>query len=504
MSNETNGSVVALKKSSVRETIDLYVEEQMKEFHHIKTVNSKVIHDSVHGTNIFLPHEIAFLDLPIIQRLRRISQTDVASFVFPAGNHNRFEHTVGVTSVAGKMVDSIFSRRGNIIDSVDRDFIFHNCRIAAILHDCGHGPFSHLSEQLYASQLNEIRKSTPLFKGASAHEILSYFIATSKPIRDFNEAVIKGDYSVNIDLDFVGAMIVGHIDKENAKDKLYGFAVEVINGAFDADKLDYILRDAHATGIRMALDLPRLLYTLNVIPDENMVNRLAIDISGVAALESIIFNKMMLTSTIYHHHKVRAVGCMLKSIIKNSGEFNDVLDYIKCTDDQVINLSSKNHLVQKQLYMIKNRVLPKRAFCFSSRTISDAPVLRKIMQKFGDKEFVKNIIANIAAHIKEKLGVEIMEHDIWIDSPDTPKFKEATQCLIKSDGSENGYLFLSDVFPTDDWVRAFSENKWQGFVYTLPENCKHVAIASKYVLENVFKTTFNSFATKLCKIEDES
>jgi len=193
---------------------------------------------------------------------------------------------------------------------------------------------------------------------------------------------------------------------------------------------------------------------------------------------------------------------MLKGIITNTGRFNNALDYLNYTDDQIISLSSEDQLVQRQLNMLKNRILPKRAFCFSLRTLDDVSMQRKIMQKFEDKEFVKTIIAHIAQYANKELNCEIPEHDIWIDSPSNPKFKEATQCLIKSDGAGNGYLLLSDVFPTDDWVRAFSENKWQGFVYTLPKNRKDVAIASKYVLETVFNTTFNSFATKLCKIED--
>ena len=491
-----------LNRDFIQKKVNAYVEKQMQGYQHCKINRPKVLHDSVHGTNIFRPHEIAFLDLPIIQRLRRISQTDVASFVFPAGNHTRFEHTVGVAIVAGQMIDSIYAKDHPFID-IDEEFVRNNCRIAALLHDCGHGPFSHLSEQLYASQFDDVRKNIP-FKGASAHEIISYHIATSTSIRTFNQDIIKETYGVDIDLDFVGEMIIGYIDKSNAKNAKRGFAVEVINGPFDADKLDYILRDAHATGIRMALDLPRLMYTLNVIPDKEGINRLAIDISGVAALESIIFNKMMLTSTIYHHQKVRAVGCMLKGIIENSGLFEHALVFLNYTDDQVMSLHTENELVERQLYMIKTRMLPKRAFCFSSRTLTDPSKQRKIMEKFDNNEFKKDIIANIAFYAKNELGYEVQEHEIWIDSPKNPKFKEATQCLIKSEGSENNHLLLSNVFPTDDWVRAFSENKWQGFVYSTPDNCSYVAKASKYVLENVFEVTFNSFATKLCKIDDFS
>jgi HD superfamily phosphohydrolase len=494
-----------LDEEFIKKTIDAYVEKQLAGYQYAKISNAKVIHDSVHGTNIFHPYEMAFLDLPIIQRLRRISQTDVASFVFPAGNHNRFEHTIGVTAIVGQMVDSIFPKCNDFLkEEIDRDFIFHNCRVAAILHDCGHGPFSHLSEQIYAPQFERIKAGNPILKGANAHEIQSYFIATSAPMRKFNEETIKNIYGVEIDLDLVGAMIVGYIDKSNSRAKSLGFAVELINGAFDADKLDYILRDAHATGIRMALDLPRLMYTLNIISDKEGVNRLAIDISGVAALEEIVFNKMMLTSTIYHHQKVRAAGCMLKDIISNSGKFGSALDYLNYTDDMIFNLNSRKLLIKKQLHMLKNRVIPKRAFCFSSRTLNDVSVMGKIMEKLNEREFKNDLISNIAVYVRKKLNSDIKKHEIWIDSPKNPKFKEATQCLIRSEGTENGYILLREVFPTDDWVKAFSENKWQGFVYAMSENCQNVAIASKYVLEEVFQTKFNSFATKLCKIEERA
>jgi hypothetical protein len=153
--------------------------------------------------------------------------------------------------------------------------------------------------------------------------------------------------------------------------------------------------------------------------------------------------------------------------------------------------------------MFKNRLLPKRAFCFSSRTLDTVEKQKDMMVKFEDEEFKTNIIANIAYYIKNNLNKEVKESEIWIDSPQNPKFKEAIQCLIKCEGALNNYIILREVFPIDDWVRAFSENKWQGFIYTMSENCKEVAIASKCILEEIFEVKFNEFATKLCKIEFE-
>ena len=493
-----------LSEETLREAVDAYVKKSLSNYQHTKIRDKKVIHDSVHGTNIFSPYEIAFLDLPIIQRLRRISQTDVASLVFPAGNHNRFEHTIGVAVIVGNMINSLLLKNDNVREHNENSFILNHCRVAAILHDCGHGPFSHLSEQIYAPELKKIKEKTSL-RGASEHEILSYFIATSKPLKEFNEKTIKGIYNVDIDLDLVGAMIVGYIDKKNEDRKKIGFAIELINGAFDADKLDYILRDAHSTGIQMALDLPRLMHTLDVVCDTEGVNRLAIDISGVIALEEIVFNKMILTSTIYHHQKVRAAGCMLKSIIEKCGKFKNVFDYLDYTDDMIFYLNSNDvdEYVTHQLNKLKNRMLPKRAFCFSSHTLKNSYVQRDIMEGLQKNKFKDAIITQIAEYVRKELNHEISENDIWIDSPENPKFKEATQCLIKDEGSDKGYIFLREIFPTDDWVRAYSENKWRGFVYTFPENRNDVAKASKYVFESVFNAEFNSFAEKLCKIDDE-
>lgn len=156
--------------------------------------------------------------------------------------------------------------------------------------------------------------------------------------------------------------------------------------------------------------------------------------------------------------------------------------------------------LQADLRMLRNRNLPKRAFCFSSRTLQKVETLRQIMSRLEDDKIKQDIIDNISSYIKNEYGQDVPSSIIWIDSPKNPSFKEATQCIIKSEGADNNYILLRDVFATDDWVRAFSENKWQGFVYTLPEYCSIVADASQKIFEEIFDTEFNIFAIRLCKI----
>ncbi len=486
-------------EKALREKLDSYVSARLI-YPTKKLTRPTLIHDSVHGTNSYMPHEMAMLDQPLLQRLRRISQTDVASFVFPAGNHNRFEHTVGVTAIAGKMCQAIFAKNADLCNNYlyNPEYFNNNCRFAAILHDCGHGPFSHQSEVIYGPVLERIKKENPKLEHAVPHEILSYLIATGQPMRDFNRLIIKGMYNIDIDLDLVGEMIVGYINP--ARSKIFAFLVDIINGAFDADKLDYLLRDAHSTGVMVALDVPRLMYTLDVVTDDEDFYHLAIDISGVSAIEEIIFNKMMLTSIVYQHQKVRAAGCVLKTIFSESKRFNTILDYLTATDDEVFTLSGESDEVSTLLDMLKTRNFPKRALCLAGGTMEESERVHEIAEQLKIPAVVERVKDEIAAEVMLTNGIDIPTERIWIDMPSVPRFHEINDCFIKSGRNER--IRLSDVSPTDKWVAAFSESKWRGFIYTMQEYQEQVAHAAVKVLEKEFGIHLNKMSLLLCKIDN--
>ncbi|MDR2569660.1 MAG: HD domain-containing protein [Oscillospiraceae bacterium] len=136
------------------EKVNQYVENQLNDYHPQQSRAPKVIHDTILGSNLFLPYEIILIDSPIVQRLRNISQVDVAPLIFPSGNHNRFEHTLGVAVIAQKMVDAIWNRvseeEHGVIVEMGKDYILSHVRFAAILHDCGHSAFSHLTEDVFS------------------------------------------------------------------------------------------------------------------------------------------------------------------------------------------------------------------------------------------------------------------------------------------------------------------------------------------------------------------
>ena len=122
----------------IEEKVNDYVESQLSGYRHKFVHSPKIIHDTILGSNIFRPFEIALIDLPIIQRLRRINQVDVVPLVFPSGNHNRFEHTLGVTVISEQLALAVVRR---IIEGqekgikkykkikIEKDYIINHVRV---------------------------------------------------------------------------------------------------------------------------------------------------------------------------------------------------------------------------------------------------------------------------------------------------------------------------------------------------------------------------------------
>ncbi|WP_206808411.1 HD domain-containing protein [Paradesulfitobacterium ferrireducens] len=501
--------------STLREQVDNYVREMLKDYVPLKVRGSKVIHDTILGSNIFSAHEIAILDLPLVQRLRRINQVDVVPLVFPSGNHNRFEHSLGVASIGEKLVRALFKKitegqqrhKHPYVDITFREHeVLNLVRMAAIMHDCGHGPFSHMSERIY-KELSDIqyeKENDPRLVGASPHEILSYLIVTSTPLHEFFEKYIAAEYKVNIDLQLVGDMIVGYVENPAS-----AFVVDIINGAFDADKLDYIQRDSYFTGIKMVLDLDRLFYALDIVTDQSGRLRLSVDLTGVTPLEQIVFNKMMLYSSVYHHHKVRAAECLFKSIfdeiMDNNLEvyelkFDSAADFLYLTDDDVYGLAKgKTDLVVKFTNSLLHRNLPKRALVVSGRTVDNHEKLEWFM-RLAEKPEEVNMLRQAISDKTSEFGEKVPVQYIWVDVPSGPKYKEG-YWPIKNVGGDDTHLPLRKIFPVDDWTKAFSENKWNGYVFTLPKYRSVVYNAAKSILEDVYELKLNNFSKLLCKMD---
>ena len=233
--------------------INEFVKAYLNEYIPCSYDKTKVIHDPVWGTCLFYGWELEILDSPLMQRLRNISQLGLTMLTYPTAHHSRFEHTLGVMSVITKMVNHINQETTTPTISGED---FYMLRLAALLHDVGHCFCSHLSESIYGKQKEfvNLKKNFEIFLTAKEHEIFAYIIINTEEFRKFikNKVHLWGS-NINIDrmLVDIGYMIVGaNIPAKKLEDGTYErkyYLTQMINGQYDADKLDYLV--AIASGL---------------------------------------------------------------------------------------------------------------------------------------------------------------------------------------------------------------------------------------------------------------
>lgn len=202
--------------------IETFVDEYALRYKVSKIRTNKVIHDTLWGTQLLNDYEIAIIDTPLIQRLRQIRQTAFAYFTYPSSTHSRFEHTIGVISQCNKLSLALHSKYPGLISSET----IHNIRMAALLHECGHGPFSHTSEEIYR-YLPEMQRLVQVgseFEHKNPHEILSYLIIMSNPFKKYLKHLQQTYKDLKINLDLIANAI---IKKPTSSEKRY--EEEIIN-----------------------------------------------------------------------------------------------------------------------------------------------------------------------------------------------------------------------------------------------------------------------------------
>lgn len=319
----------------------------------------KYIHDTVWGTTFYYRWEIALLDCPIIQRLRSVHQTGLAFLVYPTTTHTRFDHTLGVVAIVDRLIDNLNRKPSSDTNSFGTNIISEEerltLRLAALLHDIGHGPFSHVSEEVYGripeflkikKWINEKYKVTP-----KPHEILAFLIVSSTNFNSwFDEYIrklIPQSYSKAVNLPKMAEYIIGYSQDPQKK-----YLADIINGPMDADKLDYLARDAKFSGLRIGYDVDRYFKTINIHKrtiDDSVFIRLGVPLSGVNSLEQMIISKMTLYSSIYHHQKVRCAERMFELLCdytsngKTKGEqlkLKHPINFLEYTDSDFLSSSS--------------------------------------------------------------------------------------------------------------------------------------------------------------------
>ena len=295
----------------------------------------KFIRDSVYGDIELTKFEVDVMDMPQFQRLRRIKQLGLINLIYPGANHTRFEHCVGTMNLASKLAKELELSKDD----------FELLRISGLLHDIGHGPFSHVSEGVLSFPHEELTKY--VVQKTSMHDLLSEKFDTNKIID-----IINGN---------------GHLGP-------------VISGELDVDRMDYLLRDSHNTGVAYGvIDYERIISNLK------LQNGLVLDIKGVQAAEGALVSRYFMYPSVYQHHTTRIVNSMFRRALKreiDSGTINEK-DIYKYDDFDIMVLfrNSEDELVKELINRLDTRNIPKRVKTMRLDNFKTPEKLYKIDQK---------------------------------------------------------------------------------------------------------------------------
>jgi len=402
--------------------------------------------DPIHDFIRIYESEIKLIDSPIFQRLRRIRQLAGAHLVYPSAQHSRFEHSLGVTHLAGQAA-TVLKDKG-FLNSDD----VANLRLGGLLHDIGHGPFSHLFDEV-------LQKRRQI-----SHEEIGKRLILQTEIGDL---LSKSGF----DKKFLSNLAFG-----NSK---YQFMNEIISGGLSADMMDYLPRDGYFTGAEHAkIDFKRIIHSLDVHE-----KKLSLDRSALYSFESMMISRYQMFKAVYYHKTVRSAEVMLLESINLADDeleltSNNLDNYIKLTDEFVI--SKLISLPEKSSDLKRARQLAKD---YQERRLLKC-VFEKILTRNDRIDKVKT--SGLRKEISKKSKVD--ESEIFIDAsmtpsiPLTPAKKESESIILTSKKgklSKEAYELPISEIPLVSAIAGFMNILR---VYTAQKNRKKVEIAAQIIL----------------------
>jgi HD superfamily phosphohydrolase len=383
------------------------------------------IKDPVHGYVSITEVEKRLIDSYPVQRLRRLRQLAGSEFVYSGANHTRFEHSIGVMHLSGKLTENL-----NLSQLLSLEEI-QTVRMAALLHDVGHGPFSHVFEHLLVKFLNK------------THEDMTQWIIQKSELHD-----IIGE--LGYDPKQVGKLAVGNLRIQGK-----AFMDQIIQSAIDVDKLDFVVRDTYHTGAEYGyVDIFRLIHMLDVLGEN-----LSVDVGALSALESFVLARLESFRSIYFHRVGRAAQIMLATAMEAAKDelglvdFDSPEDYLALDDYAVWTMLKQCEGSRGIMEALERRRLLK---CAYDRTFH---VREKMVPSIFSVDEIRNQMRN---KIASEAGVEAQA--VVIDVPTVPSVPYHHSDLLepmeipvfqKTRKGEKIPLRLSDISSVFDVLKGF-------------------------------------------------
>ncbi|MCL1931958.1 MAG: HD domain-containing protein [Treponema sp.] len=539
----------------VKEYICVPIDEELKPL--------KIIADPLIGYIHLNSMEVAIIDTPLFQRLRNISQLGLAYMVYPSLNYSRFEHSLGVLGYLNKLIIQIIDNYNKKNDNVRLESIIekneHSLRLAALLHDIGHCLFSHCSER-FLSNLTGVN-ITPSISYPSATSIIEIFknhFNKEIPLAEILTISIIGtkefaDFIINLEilkkketyenLENCCRFILG-LPVKGKPETL--FLAQLISSGFDVDKVDYMLREQHYTGVKLEIDLDRIMGKLNVfdlqsheLPEQlqylkrefdekSQFKTLGFSKDGQFVFEEFCIARLALNVKIYLHQKVRAAEGQLAKILKDLSEnetnnrqkeLQKLHNWLKVPEailqcPEILNLLFNNHekdylfpqvsfVKEEQIKILKNienRKLYRRAFAFGfinslSESVMDNEIIDNKDSDFFSSYDENRMRIRILETIKEifpLVGKELNENELDNFIVDNPRLR------LKNIQQGHKTLFFERsrftpfkwTIPLDKIGMYFEESRAFGYIFAEEEMAPYFTLATEKVMFELNKKVF--------------
>lgn len=511
---------------------------------------SKTIHIPLTGDVYLESWEVAIVDSKLYQRIRDIKQVGLAHLVFPSIIHSRFEHSLGVLGRLMEILNRVtintnrYESDLKIKEKIDQYKI--SIRLAALIHDIGHCVFSHVSERV----INTLSGNGSYPSSETIRSVFSkHFGKSSKiPFAEIFTISLLGNSKF---LEFFESLDVPRTKKKDIKDYLANcakfilglpiagdaesvFLSQLISSGLDADKIDYMTREAHYADIVLGIDLDRIYSKIQIFelsihslprnlhflkkdfPSDSKYWVLGFGKGGQYAFEEFCIARLSLYVKIYLHQKVRAAEIQLTKYLKQISTSNKYKcahewlylkeSFIEVEEDEpnLFNVNSPLDYVNIKLSKIKNRDLYQRAFGFGhmnslteniSTSIKDSietldSESLKIFEKIrADEDEYLNLIYDEYKSICELLDVPIVniKDEIIIDIPKGANVQQ---------GHESLYFFrpaimpLRWTIPINRIVLYYELNRALAYVFCPANFCSHIFIASEKVIFEKTKSVY--------------
>ena len=432
----------------------------------------KVINDAIHGQFKLEGVTEELLSSPEVNKLSHIKQLGLAHLVFPGAHHTRFEHSLGASHIAGRMADSLS------MPSHDRTTL----QVAAMLHDVGHGPYSHTLEHILEERggMDHMSVTQGIIMGdydvlgrgeensfegrKTIPEILDRYEIDPKKVA----SLIRGPDASGTERSLL-SWTEGSIDFAGEDQTM----AKLIHGPVDCDQLDYLLRDSHFTGVKHGVvDHRRLVGCLRREGGD-----VAVEQGGLPALEGMLVARGLMYSAVYFHKVTRVTEVMLSRAVERADEtLPDPIDLQRRVDAEIWTaLEGAGDFSKDMIARLKYRKLMK--VCMSMRkedlTSEQIDRLVRIANDSNKRRDLEDDIAYRSGLKPGYVAIDVPSIKLLLSEP------RMTQVDIRVVGDDGKTRWLREMTPMAEALRKRQVSQDAVYVMTLQGNESRVSEVAK-------------------------